>query len=311
MTILENNKKKNTILQIIKHASIPLLILLFVIVVFWHRIVYVIPAGSSGVLWLAFFGGTVDKFHFNEGIKVIMPWDKIYIYDNRLKRKDISVTAYGKDGLSVTMLCTLSYSLNPPSNSLLHREIGENYEHNLIEPELTAGIARAITSREAKDLYSVKREDIENEIINNLRKRFAQYPSPNNEGIRDFLSLDFFNIREIALPEKVTEAIESKLAAEQAVIEQKYLKDKKEIEAEAVKKFQEIVAPGITDNLLRWQGIEATLKLSQSQNSKIVVIGNGGNGMPLILDGWKNDVIPTNNTPEALGPHESTEPGKK
>ena len=209
------------------------------------------------------------------------------------------------------MHCTLSYSLNPPSNSLLHREVGDNFEHTLIEPELIAGIARAITNREAKDLYSVKREDIENEIISNLRKRFAQYPSPNNNGFRDFLSLDFFNIREIALPNKVITAIESKLAAEQAVIEQKYLKEKKEIEAESIHKFQEIVAPGITDNLLRWQGIEATLKLSQSQNSKIVVIGNGGNGMPLILDGWKSNNTPNNGNEQNTKIQEDIDPNKK
>ena len=79
-------------------AVLSVLVSLFLVVILWHRIVYIIPAGSSGVLWLAFFGGTVHDYYFKEGVKVILPWDIIYIYDNRLKRKDLTVTAYGQDG---------------------------------------------------------------------------------------------------------------------------------------------------------------------------------------------------------------------
>lgn len=268
-------------------AVLSFLVSMFLLVILWHRIVYIIPAGSAGVLWLAFFGGTVHDYYFKEGVKVILPWDMIYIYDNRLKRKDLTVTAYGQDGLSVRMDVTLNYSLNDNTNPLLHEEIGPEYEDVLIVPELTAAVSRSITSREGKELYSIERDVIESEIITALQNRFDHYASPENGETRRYLSLDGFNIREIHLPDPVIGAIEAKLAAEQQIVEQTFIKQKKIIEAEGIKKFQEIVTPGITDNLLRWQGIDATLKLSQSKNSKIVVIGNGKSGMPLILDGWE------------------------
>lgn len=263
------------------------LISLFLIVLLWHRIVYVIPAGSTGVIWYAFGGGTVKDRYLSEGVKVVFPWDKVYVYDNRLQRKDLTVSAYGKDGLIVRMDVTLNYSLNDNTDPLLHEEVGLNYENILIVPELTAAVSRSITTRDGKELYSIQRELIESEIIAFLQNRFDYYASPSNGEVRRYLSLDGFNIREIHLPDRVIDAIEAKLAAEQQIAEQNYIKSKKIIEAEAIKKFQDIVNPGITDNLLKWQGIEATMRLSQSNNSKIVVIGNGKSGLPLILDGWE------------------------
>lgn len=283
----ENNIKIVKRRRLSPKGALSVLVSLFLIVLLWNRIVYVIPAGSTGVLWLAFFGGTVQGYYYNEGVKVIFPWDKIYIYDNRLHRKDLAVTAYGRDGLSVRMDVTLNYSLNDINDPLLHEEVGPDYEDILIVPELTAAVSRSITAREGKELYSIERKVVEQEIISALRARFDRYASPENGEPRSYLSLDGFNIREINLPDRVIGAIEAKLAAEQKIAEQNFLKNTKIIEAEGIKKFQDIVNPGITDNLLRWQGIDATLRLSQSTNSKIIVIGNGKSGMPLILDGWE------------------------
>ena len=62
------------------------------------------------------------------------------------------------------------------------------------------------------------------------------------------------------------------------------LAERKRIEAQGIADFQRIVASGISPQLLEWKGIEATEKLAQSQNTKVIVIGAGKDGLPLILD---------------------------
>ena len=99
-------------------------------------------------------------------------------------------------------------------------------------------------------------------------------------------------MRQIILPAGLTTAIEEKLKAEQesqrmqfVLLKEQQEADRKRIEAQGVSDFQNIVSKGLNDALLKWKGIEATEKLASSNNSKIVVIGSGKDGLPLILGG--------------------------
>jgi len=94
------------------------------------------------------------------------------------------------------------------------------------------------------------------------------------------------------LPVQLTEAIEQKQRADQESQRMEFIltkerqeADRKRIEAQGIADFQRIVAQGISEQLLRWKGIEATEKLASSQNAKVVVIGSGKDGLPLILGG--------------------------
>lgn len=258
--------------------------LIIFLILFWDRIVYVIPAGSVGVLWLSFWGGTVKHYYLKQGVKIIAPWDKIYIYDVRLRRKDVSVTAHGSDGLEVKMDVTLNYSLNKERVPFLHQEAGENYEEVGVVPELVAAVSRAITKREGKELFSIKRDAIESEVQASLQRRFRTYASLKHGEERQYLSIDGFSIRGISLASTLTSSIEEKISAEQFMQEMMYIREAKAIEAEAASLFQKIVSPGINENLLKWQGIDATNKLAESKNSKIVIIGNNEDGLPIIND---------------------------
>jgi regulator of protease activity HflC (stomatin/prohibitin superfamily) len=98
-------------------------------------------------------------------------------------------------------------------------------------------------------------------------------------------------LRNVGLPSQLTEAIEQKQRADQesqrmefVLTKEKQEADRKRIEAQCIADFQKIVATGISDQLLRWKGIEATLKIAESQNAKVVIIGSGKDGLPIILE---------------------------
>jgi prohibitin 1 len=67
------------------------------------------------------------------------------------------------------------------------------------------------------------------------------------------------------------------------LMKEKQEADRKKIEAQGISNFQDIIAKGLTDQVLRWKGIEATEKLANSQNTKVIIVG-GKDGLPLILD---------------------------
>jgi regulator of protease activity HflC (stomatin/prohibitin superfamily) len=85
-------------------------------------------------------------------------------------------------------------------------------------------------------------------------------------------------------------SIEQKQQAEQESLRMNFILQKKKqeaerkrIEAQGIADFQRIVAQGISQQLLEWKGIEATEKLASSSNAKVVIIGSGKSGLPIIL----------------------------
>lgn len=164
----------------------------------------------------------------------------------------------------------------------IHQTIGLNYTEVVVLPEVRSAARQIIGRYDPEELYSTKRDFIQDEIYNNVKQRLAEKN----------IYLDAILIRGIELPPNIKMAIEQKLKQEQESKEYEFRIEKetkeaerKRIEAQGIKDFQDIVSEGISDKLLRWKGIEATLDLAKSQNSKVVVIGQGGDGLPLILGG--------------------------
>jgi prohibitin 2 len=267
------------------------LIFIVLFAILWSRIIYNIPPGSVGVLWLRFFGGTVTDFHYSEGIHAIFPWDKIYIYDTRLQRLDQQVIGLTEDGLPVEIQISLTYAVSADQIGVLHKALGPQYETSLIVPTVNSQITLMIASRRAEALYSLGRTEVDTAVMTAIRNR-VEKQDLNTEADGPLFKMQDINIRRVQLPIPVQQAIEDKLTAEQAVLRYTYVLERerlesqrKAIEAQGIRAFQDIVTPGITDSYLRWQGIDATLKLAQSTNSKVVIIGSGPKGLPLILDG--------------------------
>lgn len=269
-----------------------LLVVLFLAILLWDRIFITIPPGHVGVLWLRFLGGTVTSFHFGEGSKIIFPWDRVYVYSTRLQRIDHTITSLTREGLPVTMETSLIFAVDPDAAPDVQVAVGPDYATRLIEPLIAAAVQERVADGAPEQLYSVAHRALEADIILLLQQKVGEIGVEHRAVHNPLIAISDFNIRTVILPPIVRQSIEEKLAADQAVRRYRYSIDqerleaqRREIEAQGIRRFQEIVSPAISDSFLRWRGIEATVALSQSNNSKIVVIGNGGSGLPLILDG--------------------------
>ena len=238
--------------------------------------VRMVPAGHVGVLVL--FGkvhGTIP-----EGVHLVNPMTTMELMSVRTKEVFEHAQAPSKEGLNVSLEVSCLYHLMPSQADRVYRQIGPEYQNVVVKPQFRAAIREVTVRHEAKDLYTSSRELIANEITEtlagDLRKR----------GIL----VEKVLLRQIQLPKSVVEAINSKLAADQeaqrmrfVLAKEKQEAERKRIEAKGIQDFQKIVAQGLSEQLLRWKGIEATRVLAQSPNTKVIVVG-GRDGLPLILN---------------------------
>jgi regulator of protease activity HflC (stomatin/prohibitin superfamily) len=175
---------------------------------------------------------------------------------------------------------SLLYHVSAPHAAELYQKVGEDYVSVIVEPLLRSSIREATAENSANALYTGGRELVAKRILEELRSTL---------GARG-LVVENVLLRDIQLPETVRNAIEAKQKAEQDSLQMRYVltkekqeADRKRVEAQGIADFQRIVTAGISDQLLQWKGIEATQKLAESSNTKIVVIGGGKTGLPLIL----------------------------
>lgn len=265
------------------------LLALFLLVYFSPNIFITIPPGRGGALWLRFLGGTVREFHYGEGLKVIFPWDRIYIYDLRVRQESDQFDVLTNEGLDISVNVTLRFRLNPAALGEITRAAGPDFVKTLVMPSVGATVRQISAKYTAEEIYSTKRGQIEDEIEAELDKTVDQLIEGHVDERPEIIVEDFW-FRSITLPAHLAAAIEAKLTQRQLAEQYVYIlqreereKDRKIIEAQGIKAFQDIVSSGISENYLKWKGIDATLKLADSPNAKIVIIGSGKEGLPLIL----------------------------
>jgi regulator of protease activity HflC (stomatin/prohibitin superfamily) len=239
----------------------------------------VIPAGHVGV---KDFFGNVSSSVLPAGVHVVFPFTRVVKMS--VKTQEVKETAEvpSKEGLTMELEGSLLYRIDPQKADDIYRTIGKDYEEIAVHPQIRSAIREVTASYEAKVLYSAERERIARETLELFRKL---------AGDRGIIA-EAVLLRKIGLPDIVANAIQEKLRREQEAEQMKFVLQKeqqeaerKRIEAQGIADFQRIVAAGISPALLEWKGIEATEKLAQSPNSKVVVIGSGKNGLPIILGG--------------------------
>jgi prohibitin 1 len=238
-----------------------------------------IPAGHVGVVD---FFGIVSEKTLPSGINAVNPMASVIKFSIQTQEQKETMQVLSREGLTIGLEVSALYRLNPDSAARVYKTVaGGDYETIILVPQFRS-ICRAVTaSFQASALYSTERERLGASIQEELAKTVAP------RGV----TIENTPIRNVALPVQLTEAIEQKQKADQEsqrmefiLTKEKQEADRKRIEARGIADFQTIVAAGISENLLRWKGIEATEKLAYSQNTKVIIVGAGKDGLPIILD---------------------------
>jgi len=241
-----------------------------------------IKAGERGVLYRRFKGGTDFEISYTPGFHMKAPWNDIFVYNVRENIINEKMDVLDKSGLSIAV--DVSVRFFPIYNRIayLHEYFGEGYVELLVKPEVRSTVRRVMGRFTAEEIYSTKRAEVEDAIIQETE---AILKSKNNN-----IQMQALLIRSINLPDQIKNAIELKLQQEQEALAYKFRLDReqseaerKRIEAEGIARFNQIINSSLTDQILKQRGIEATLELSKSPNAKVVVVGGGKEGLPLIL----------------------------
>jgi regulator of protease activity HflC (stomatin/prohibitin superfamily) len=312
----------------IPSLSLTLMTIIFMATLLYPYIVITVPSGMVGVLWKRFNGYDIYCWCFvgrgtildprelrDEGLHIIWPWDKLYLYSLRLQSSTQSYNAITKDGVSVTAQINTRFQLLHDFVGVLHKFIGPAYLESVVSPEIGSRAREVISQYTAEQVYT-SREPIQKKIrseaqislsshLNSLVQPEAmEQPDPKhyNDFLQNSIQLLDTLVLSIELPTPIVAAINRQTQQYYEIQEYKYRVEReaqesarKQIEANGIAEFQRIVSQGISDSYLRWRGIEATLALAQSSNAKIVVIGSGKDGLPIILG---NDT----QAPPVLGP---------
>ena len=261
--------------------GLPILIAVVAFIIIIAKSAVTIGSGEAGVLYRTFGGGVVtDEPPLGEGFHIVAPWNKVYIYEVRRQEIFEKMKVLSSNGLDIQLDASAWYK--PAYNELgkLHQEIGESYLNRIILPTIRSAARSVVGRYTPEQLYSSKRDAIQQEIFEETKKIVDE----------QYIVLDEILVRDVTLPPTIKEAIERKLKQEQESLEYEFRlvtaqkeAERQRIEAQGKADANKILSASLTDKILRDKGIEATNKLAESPNSKVVIIGSGETGMPIIL----------------------------
>jgi len=246
------------------------------------RMFFVIDPGERAVIFNTISGKLSKDDIEGTGLKMIAPWNNLFKYEVKEQTREEPLDVLDKSGLSLSIDVTIRFNPIYDKIGYLHETFGQNYINRLIIPEMRSTVRNVAGRYTAEEIYSTKRSEVELTMVEETRTILEK----NNIDMRALL------IRSIILPAGIKAAIELKLTREQESLAMVYVKEKEEqeadrkrIEAKGISDYNRILNASLTANILKQKGIDATLKLSESANAKVVVIGSGKDGMPLILGG--------------------------
>ncbi|MTI20787.1 prohibitin family protein [Fulvivirga sp. RKSG066] len=255
-------------------------IILIVITALSSSLFFTIDAGERAVIFKTFEGGIDKENVLTPGFSVKAPWNDLYIYDVKENSVEEKMDVLDKNGLSINVDVTVRFYPVYERIGYLHENFGKGYITKLVIPEVRSAVRQVMGRFTAEEIYSTKRGEVESMIKNETDESL----SANDIQMRALL------IRSINLPEQIKLAIENKLKQEQEALAYQFRLDKEKSEAERKRIAAEgeaaankIINNSLTPELLKMRGIEATLDMSKSPNSKVVIIGSGKDGLPLIL----------------------------
>jgi prohibitin 1 len=240
-----------------------------------------VRTGHVGVV--TFFGRVTGRT-MPEGIHLVNPISRVHELDIKTLEIKERASVPTKEGLIMGVEASVLYHLQPERAAEVFQKIGLDYANVLLIPNFRSAIRAVTAANSASSLYSDARESIARQILTDLQAQVQ----PRGIQIENVL------LRDLQLPETLKHAIEAKQQAQQEAQRMEFVlqreqqeSERKRVEAQGIKDFQNIVSQGISDKLLEWKGIEATIELARSSNAKVVVVGNSKTGLPLIYSGDK------------------------
>ncbi|MGB0848732.1 MAG: prohibitin family protein [Thiolinea sp.] len=283
---MEKNKKVSIYSRLIRWAKRKAAIIILIVLIvflftayFWERIFITINSGEAGVLFRRLSGTQIDRV-YSEGFYIINPINKLYVYETRKQVAFHDFDVISNKGLTIHLSLAVRYRPEYDLLGILHQQIGPNYLNRVILPQIESVMRKQLGEYTAEEIYTNKEGLLTNAILTAL-----------DEVGRNYVEVEDIIIRSIALPDKIVVAIEKKLEQEEFMKSYEFRlstarkeAERLEIEAGGINKFHKIVDESLTEAILTNKGIEATRELAESDNAKVVVIGGGKNGLPIILN---------------------------
>ena len=261
--------------------GIPVIILLILTIVIVAKSAVTIDSGEAGVLFETFGDGVVvDEPPMGEGFHIVAPWNKVFVYEVRQQELFEKMKVLSSNGLEIQIDASAWYE--PVYNDLgnLHQSLGKGYLQRVIQPAIRSAARSVVGRYTPEQLYSSKRDAIQDEIFEETKLILS----------KQYVQLNEVLVRDVTLPNTIKDAIERKLKQEQESLEYEFRlvtaakeAEKVIIEAQGKAESNRILSASLTDKILQDKGIDATIKLSESPNTKVIVIGSGDSGLPLIL----------------------------
>jgi regulator of protease activity HflC (stomatin/prohibitin superfamily) len=261
--------------------GIPIIIVAIILIIVLAKSAITIDSGEAGVLFKTFGEGVVvDEPPMGEGFHIVAPWNKVYVYEVRQQELFEKMKVLSSNGLEIQIDASAWYE--PVYNDLgnLHQSLGQNYLQRVIMPSIRSAARSVVGRYTPEQLYSSKRDAIQDEIYEETKKILEN----------QYVQLNEILVRDVTLPSTIREAIERKLKQEQESLEYEFRlvtaakeAEKVIIEAQGKAESNRILSASLTDKILQDKGIDATMKLAESPNTKIIVIGSGESGLPIIL----------------------------
>ncbi len=261
--------------------ALPVVFVLIALVILISKSAVTIGSGEAGVLYKTFGGGVVtDEPPLGEGFHIVAPWNKVYVYEVRQQEVYEKMKVLSSNGLDIQLDASTWFQPKYEELGKLHQEKSEQYKERILLPAIRSAARSVVGRYTPEQLYSSKRDAIQVEIYEETKKIVDD----------QYIQLNEVLIRDVTLPPTIKEAIERKLKQEQESLEYEFRlvtaekeAEKVRIEAQGKADANKILSASLTDKILQDKGIDATLKLSESPNAKVVVVGSGDAGLPLIL----------------------------
>jgi regulator of protease activity HflC (stomatin/prohibitin superfamily) len=271
------------------------------LIVLWPTIHVLIPVGNVGVLYRPLWGGTDLYQVLPEGIDFKWPWDTVTQYDTTIQQKIVTVDVLTKDLLKSKLTVSYQFKVYEQNIPLLHKYVGSSYISKFVEPSVIASVRDAIGKLSSTDAFTLDIASVQSVIRKGSDLSIINSISPPGIDEVRLVRIVGIEFQDFSFPKEVEDAISRKMVESAKAQSYPFIIEaerseavRKEIEAEGIRKFQDIVRPGLSDSYLRWRGIEATQKLAESSNSKMVLFGQGPTGLPLIMGDMDKNPINTN-----------------